>query len=262
MNSAPKNTTTPSTVPPSSEPARVPVMFHLDKSKPWATYTLLGITILVYIVQYISLALTHNQYDFPFILGGKINEYILAGQVWRLITPIFLHASILHIGFNMYALFVIGPGLEQYYGHWRYLLLYFIGGYAGNVLSFLLSASPSLGASTAIFGLVSAQIVFIYHNRLLFGDRARSMLINLGVIVAVNLGLGLTPGSDIDNWGHLGGLLGGLIFAWVAGPHYKVQQTPAGLELKDSHSKHEVVWGLLLSAGLFTAAAIGRFIVG
>ena len=86
------------------------------------------------------------------MLGAKVNELILAGQVWRLITPILLHASILHIGFNMYALFVIGPQLERFYGHGRFLLLYLIAGFTGNVLSFVLSPNPSLGASTSVLG--------------------------------------------------------------------------------------------------------------
>lgn len=245
---------------PQPQAARVPISFRLNKSKPWVTYVILIVTVLIYVIQYVSLLLTNNQYDIPAALGEKVNELILAGQVWRLITPILLHASILHVGFNMYALFVLGPGLEQYYGHRRYLLLYLIGGYAGNVLSFLLSPNPSLGASTAIFALVAAEIVFIYRNRMLFGSRARGMLLNMGVIVVVNLLLGLQPG--IDNWGHLGGLIAGLIFGWVAGPHYQVQQTLTGLELKDIHSKNEVLWGTLLSAGLFTAIVIGRFLAG
>jgi len=258
MNSTPPNSAGQTTPPPQRN--QVQVAFRISKDKPWVTYALLIVTVLIYGVQYLSLALTNNQYDYPYILGGKINELILAGQVWRLITPVFLHASILHIAFNMYALFVIGPGLEQHYGHKRYLLLYLVGGYAGNVLSFLISPNPSIGASTAIFGLVAAEIIFIFRNRMLFGDRARGMLINLGVVVVVNLLLGLQPG--IDNWGHLGGLIGGLIFGWFAGPHYQVQQSLSGLELKDAHSTHEVLWGFLLSAGLFTAIVIGRFIAG
>ena len=256
MNSVPPNVSGQTN--PQPQAARVPISFRLNKSKPWVTYVILIVTVLIYVIQYVSLLLTNNQYDIPAALGEKVNELILAGQVWRLITPILLHASILHVGFNMYALFVLGPGLEQYYGHRRYLLLYLIGGYAGNVLSFLLSPNPSLGASTAIFALVAAEIVFIYRNRMLFGSRARGMLLNMGVIVVVNLLLGLQPG--IDNWGHLGGLIAGLIFGWVAGPHYQVQQTLTGLELKDIHSKNEVLWGTLLSAGLFTAIVIGRFL--
>ena len=256
MNSTPP--TTPEQPGPQPVQNRIPVTFRLSKSKPWVTYSLLAITVLVYALQYFSQVFF--KYDYPALLGEKINQLILAGQVWRLITPVLLHANILHIGFNMYALFVLGPGLEQHYGHKRFLVLYLVAGYAGNVLSFLLSANPSLGASTAIFGLVATQVVFIYRNRMLFGDRARGMLINLGVVVAINLLLSLQPGIDI--YGHLGGLVGGLIFAWVDGPHYQVQQTLNGLELKDVQSGHELLWGTLLSAGLFTAIVIGRFIVG
>ena len=256
MNSTPPNNPDQPQTQPGNN--RVPITFRLSKGKPWVTYSLLALTVLVYVLQYLSQAI--YQYDYPALLGEKINQLILAGQVWRLITPVLLHANILHIGFNMYALFVLGPGLEQHYGHKRFLILYLVAGYAGNVLSFLLSANPSLGASTAIFGLVSAQVVFIYRNRMLFGDRAKGMLINLGVVVVVNLLLSLQPGIDI--YGHLGGMVGGLIFAWVAGPHYQVQQTLGGLELKDSASNHEMLWGTLLSAGLFTAIVIGRFLAG
>jgi rhomboid protease GluP len=256
MNSIPPNSSNPTN--PQAQQVRVPVTFRVSKDKPTVTYILLAVTVLIYGLQYLSQVLTG--YDLPAALGEKVNELILAGQVWRLITPVFLHASILHIAFNMYALFIFGPGLEQYYGHWRYLLLYMIGGYTGNVLSFIFSANPSLGASTAIFGLVAAEIVFIYRNRQLFGSRARGMLLNLGLVVVVNLALGLQPG--VDNWGHLGGILGGFIFAWIAGPHYQVQQSLTGLELLDNHHQHEALWGTLLSAGLFTAVVIGRFLAG
>lgn len=240
------------------EPGQIRVTFHVDLIKPWVTYVLMGACIFFFGLQKLSTYLTG--YDLPYIWGGKVNGLILQGQIWRLLTPILLHGSILHIAFNMYALYAFGPGLERYYGHWRYLLLYLLGGYCGNVLSFLLSPNPSIGASTAIFGLVAAEIIFIYRNRILFGARAKSMLINLAVVVVVNLLLGLQPG--IDNWGHLGGLVGGFIFAWVAGPNYKVQPSQTGLELKDIHKQDEAWWGFLLAGGLFTAIVIGKMIAG
>jgi len=127
-----------------------------------------------YLLQLVSVSLygyanDAAQMDWLELYGSKINELIRAGQVWRLLTPVLLHASIPHILFNMYALLVIGVGLERYFGHGRYLLLYVLGGFTGNVLSFLLSSGYSVGASTAIFGLIGAEGVFLYQNRKLLG---------------------------------------------------------------------------------------------
>jgi len=241
-------------------PAGVPVTVRLPVQKPLMTYALIGVTVLVYLLQLLSTSLSQGGVDWPFLLGGKINAYILRGELWRLLTPALLHGNLLHIAFNMYALYSLGISLERYYGHGRFLLLYSIGAFCGNSLSFLLSPNPSLGASTAVFGLVAAEGVFIYRNRKLFGSRARAMLTNLVLIVAVNLMIGLQPG--IDNWGHLGGLAGGALFAWMAGPLLQVQQTYSGFELKDSRSNSSLLRGILLSVGLFSAIVIGRFITG
>ena len=191
---------------------------------PPVTLSLIIITALVYLLQTLSNILFG--YDLLLVLGAKINAYIFQGEVWRFFTPVFLHASILHILFNMYALYRIGPMLELKYGTTRFLMLYFIAALWGNTFSFLFSSSASVGASTAIFGLIAAQGIFIYQNRTLLGPAARPMLSNVVVIIALNLMLGLSPG--IDNWGHIGGLLGGSIFAWFAGPSYTAIDSPLG----------------------------------
>ena len=253
-----------SETPPPAQPVegRVPVFLRTKVKKPMVTYVILGVTILMYGLQFLSQTFLKGV-DLPYVLGGKINELILRGQIWRLITPVLLHGGILHLAFNMYALYSIGRSLEQFYGHWRYLALYLVAGYTGNVLSFLLSANPSLGASTAIFGLAAAEGVLVYKNRKLFGRRAQSMLINLGLVIAINLSLGFSANSGIDYWGHLGGLAGGAIFAWVAGPLFTIKANPEnGLELVDSVGPDQLRWAALLSAGLFTAVVIGKFIVG
>ena len=207
------------------------VRVKLPAKKTGVTYTILGLTIFIFLLQTASKSLSSFEIDYPAILGMKINELILQGEVWRLLTPVLLHASIPHILFNMYALYIYGRGLERFFGHKRFLLLYCLGGFAGNVWSFLFSSSPSLGASTAVFGLVAAEAVFIYRNRFFFGNRARSMLVNTLFIVVINLLLGLSPG--IDNWGHMGGLLGGLAFAWFTGPIYKLDNTSPELVITD-----------------------------
>jgi rhomboid protease GluP len=212
------------------------VSVQLAARIPWVTYTFIGLSVVVFILQYLSQSLLGN--DLPAAFGAKINANILGGQYWRLITPVLLHASIIHIAFNMYALFVLGPGLEQHYGAGAFLVLYFIGGFAGNIISYWMSPNPSLGASTAIFGLVAAEAVFVYQNRFMFGGRARSILINLLTIVAINFILGLSPG--IDNWGHLGGLIGGLAFAWLGGPIYQVTGMMPDLKLVNVRPKQQM----------------------
>jgi len=235
----------------------IPVNFKPQASKPLVTYVLIGVTVFIYLLQVLSQAIA-NGYDWPFILGGKINELILDGQVWRLLTPALLHGSLLHIAFNMYALFSLGSSMERYYGQKRYLMLYIIGAFCGNALSFLLSPKASIGASTAVFALVAAEGVFIYRNRALFGSRAKTMLTNLLLIVGVNLVIGLQPG--IDNWGHLGGLIGGALFAWFAGPRLQMQASYYGYELADLRSKSGLFTGSVLSTGLFMAVVVLKFL--
>ena len=229
---------TPITPPEGIQTARpVRIAVRIPKRKPIVSYSILGVTVLFFILQNVSLQV-FNQ-DLLLIFGAKINQAIIAGQVWRLFTPMLLHASILHIAFNMYALYALGPQLERYYGHWRFLALYILSGFAGNLASFYMSPATSLGASTAIFGLIAAQGIFVYKNRSLFGKNSRSLLINIISIILLNLALGLSP--QIDNWGHLGGLLGGLSIAWFAGPVLKVQQVGEEFELKDQNQSSKIL---------------------
>lgn len=226
--------------------------------RPTVTYSLLSITIVVYLLQMGSQFL-FNGADFPAFFGLKANELIIQGQIWRLITPVLLHGSILHLGFNMYALFVLGPMLERNYGHGAFLGLYLVSGFAGNVMSFLFSSAPSLGSSTAIFGLLGAQAVLLYQNRALFGPTAQRALINLITIAVINLVIGMSPG--IDNWGHIGGLLGGTLFAWFGGPVLQVEGIYPELSVVNKRQLTET-WRAGLSVFvLFAALAVVNIIL-
>ncbi|MDZ4159613.1 MAG: rhomboid family intramembrane serine protease, partial [Anaerolineaceae bacterium] len=237
-------------VPPADQPPRVTL--RLPARRLWLVYTIIALTVGVYLLQTLS-QLTLGGVDYPALLGAKFNDLIRQGQYWRLFTPMLLHGSIIHVGFNMYALFIIGRGLERYYGSRRLWLLYLLAGFAGNVVSFLFSLKPSLGASTAVFGLVAAQGVFVYRNRFLFGANARPLLINIATIVAINLFLGLSPG--IDNWGHLGGLLGGLAFSWFAGPVFTIEGVPPVMHLEDRRRDIQAFW-VALGAGLILSLIV------
>jgi rhomboid protease GluP len=239
--------------PASATPQQVSV--RTPQGKPLVTYTLLGLSVVVFILQWATE--TFLGFDYPAALGLKVNELIIQGELWRLFTPMFLHGSILHIALNMYALLAFGPQLERYYGHGRYLALYLVSGFAGNVASFLFSSAPSLGSSTAIFGLLGAEAVFLYRNRKLFGGSAQRQLINLITIAAINLVIGMSPG--IDNWGHIGGLVGGALFAWFGGPVLQVSGYSPQLELTDTRQTSSVVLaglGVILLFALLAAFKI------
>lgn len=240
------------------QPASVPqtVRVAAPQSAPYVTYTLIGVTVFVYILQLASIALL--PFDFPAELLKKSNDLIRAGQFWRLFTPALVHGSIAHIGFNMYALLSFGTGLEQMFGHRRFLSLYLLGAFAGNVMSFLLTDAPSVGASTAIFGLIGAEAVFLIQNRKLFAHQFRSAIGNIIFIIFVNLFLGLAP--NIDNWGHIGGLVGGLMFTSFAGPLWDVEGIPPILQLVDRREDREVITGAVVTAVIFGGLAVWGFI--
>ncbi len=240
--------------PPSAAETPPQVSTPAHTPRPYVTYALIAVTTLVYLGQLASEALFG--FDVLVALGAKINEYIAAGEMWRLITPILLHGSLLHIGFNMYALYIFGPRMELTFGRWRFIALYLLSGFAGNVFSLMFTQAASVGSSTAIFGLMGAYGVHIYHNRELFGEAAsRASLNSIIRIAAINLFIGLSPG--IDNWGHVGGLLGGSLFAWLAGPLLEVRGFAPPYRLEDQRTPETIWQAIALTVGLFGALATG-----
>ncbi len=223
-------------------------------SKPNVTYIIMGLSIFVYLLQ---MWFQFNEgYDLPANLGAKVNQLIAAGELWRLITPVLLHGSIVHIGFNMYALYLFGPRIESNFGHYRFLALYLISGFAGNVFSLMFTEAPSLGSSTAIFGLLGAHGVYVYQNRKFFGTQvARSSLGRIIQVAAINLLIGLSPG--IDNWGHIGGLIGGTVFTWFGGPLLKVAGIHPNFIIEDSRENSDVLQAIAISGGFFVFLAAG-----
>jgi rhomboid protease GluP len=238
-------------------PARPPQrpVLRSPVARPLVTYAILGITIFVFFLQLASEAagLTIGGIDLPAAYGMKINVLIVQGEYWRLFTPMLLHGSILHIAFNMYALFIFGPGLERHYGHWRFLTLYLLSGFAGNVFSFILTPANSLGSSTAIFGLIGAQAVFLYQNREIFAGAARQALGQIVTIAAINLFIGMSPG--IDNWGHVGGLVGGALFAFLAGPILYIEGMSPNVNIRDRREPRTVILAALSIGLLFFVLA-------
>lgn len=135
------------------------------------------------------------------------------GEVYRLLTSTFMHASILHLVFNMYALSIIGKQVETFLGKTKFLLVYLFSGLTGSLLSCAITNSYSLGASGAIFGLMGSLLYFGYHYRLYLGS---VLLGQIFPVIVINLVIGyITP--SIDNAAHIGGLVGGLFLSMALG---------------------------------------------
>jgi membrane associated rhomboid family serine protease len=133
------------------------------------------------------------------------------GQWYRIVSSMFLHFNVLHIAFNMYALFLIGPPLEVALGRVRYLTLYFLAGIGGSVLSLINGpiASEAAGASGAIFGLFAAFYIVARRQ----GWQTNGIVIT----IAINLALSFSFSNEIDWRGHVGGLIvGGAVMAVFA----------------------------------------------
>lgn len=180
--------------------------------KPIITITLIFINIFIFLLSGI--------YDLigPF---GVSRQGVLAGEFYRLFTGMFLHANMMHIVFNMYALYVIGSQLESFLGKFRYLIVYILGGVAGSVLSIFFSNGISVGASGAIFGLMGSLLYFGMHYRVYLETVVKSQIIPL---ILFNLLIGfMSPG--IDNWAHIGGLIGGILSTMAVGIKYKSTKT-------------------------------------
>jgi rhomboid protease GluP len=146
---------------------------------------------------------------------------VQAGEYYRLITAAFIHGGVLHLFCNMYSLYVVGTQIETLLGKWKFLVIYFISAITASLLSGVLGTSLSVGASGAIFGLLGALVYFGYHYRLYLGN---SLLYNIIPVILINLSIGFYI-SGIDNYAHIGGLIGGIFSSMMVGIEGKTDKT-------------------------------------
>lgn len=216
----------------------------VPRQRPLWTYIFLALNGLVFVAM--TAAGGSEQLVVLVLFGAKVNPLIVAGQYWRLLTANFIHIGLLHLIFNSYALFVFGADVEGRFGRARFVVLYLLCGLSGSVLSFLGNDALSAGASGAIFGLVGAIIVYYFTYRQEFGRTGRRQLMNLILVAAYNLIWGLL-GVGIDNWGHIGGLLGGLALGWAFCPRYRVHYEADLGRYTLADEPHRLrAWGLTL----------------
>jgi len=182
--------------------------------RPTYTYVFFALNILVFLLMALAGGSTNEPTLMSF--GVKSNAEIARGQWWRLVTPIFIHIGLLHLFFNSYALWIVGPQVEKLYGGARFVILYVVTGIAGVYGSYAYHPNTiSAGASGAIFGLFGVLLTFgiRYRNSIPpFFKRA----VGTGVlpVIVINLIIGFTIPA-IDNSAHISGLLAGAALAAV-----------------------------------------------
>jgi len=230
--------------------------FYLKLDPPTVGRVLIAANVIVFVAMIAYGKVVYDTWSGPettrvlVAFGAKVNVLILNGQYWRLFTAMFIHIGVFHLLFNLYALYIFGPLVEGYFGHLRFTIIYILAGLFGSLASYAMSPAISAGASGAIFGLIGAVTVYFLKHHQNFGQRGRAMLQNMAVIIVINLAFGFV-GRGIDNWGHIGGLIGGIAIAWGLLPRY---QPPAvirpGRQPMEVESRvgFEVAWVILMVA--------------
>ncbi|MEN8435005.1 rhomboid family intramembrane serine protease [Clostridium septicum] len=177
------------------------------------TYTLIVVNILIYMISAIKAKnIIYIDIGTLIQMGAKVNPLINQGQIYRLITSAFLHGGIIHITFNMMALKIIGVQVEEIYGRKKYAVIYFLSAIGSSFLSYLFSqSSVSVGASGAVFGLLGAMLIFAFNKRKTIG---KEYMMNIIQVIILNIVIGLTA-TNIDNFGHIGGLIVGILVAGI-----------------------------------------------
>jgi membrane associated rhomboid family serine protease len=210
------------------------------------TQLIIALCIGAYVLQGLpGLSLSSRQFNEFTVDYGLLGVGLALGEYYRLLTPAFLHAGLLHLFLNMYALYLIGSGLERVLGLWRYVALFVTSAVGGNTLVYLvdgLSAS-AVGASTAVFGFLSAA--YLVARRLGFDTRQLAALIGLNLLISFLPGISLL--------GHLGGLATGAVLGAV------FTLVPARRELLQAGLVALVLGGLVAAAVYRTETLAGPF---
>lgn len=185
---------------------------------PYATYALIAINVIVFILMYI---LGNGSEDTMTLLKfGALNKIlVLAGDYYRLVTSAFLHIGFWHLVCNMYALYILGRDIESYFGTLKYLFIYLMSAIIGNLISLLFLGDyvTSAGASGAVFGLMGALLYFGYNYRVTLNNAITKQILP---VIILNLAIGFAA-SGINNFAHIGGLIGGAMASMAVGVKYK-----------------------------------------
>ena len=175
---------------------------------PYATYAVIAACLLMFTVTGGRGGFGDTDGEVLVQFGSMFPPLVWQGELWRLLSCTFLHGGFMHIAFNMYVLYQIGPAIERTYGVARFLIIYIVTGWTSSLMSLVWSGSNSVGASGAIFGLAGAFLAISLRRRSYFDTFGSQMLIFIGINIAIGFSHAF---GNIDNFGHIGGLIGGFV---------------------------------------------------
>jgi len=219
---------------------RTPVKRLRDMAaRPRAAYALIAINVVAFLTEQGQGSLTGSAIHGKVVEEGVLDRFDISvhHQYWRLLSSGFLHVNLLHVGFNMYLLYLLGTMLEPAIGTSRFVAIYFTALLAGSFGALFATAAASLGASGAVFGLMGAAVVEL---------RARSVMESgIGGLIIINLIFSFTF-SNISVGAHIGGLIGGAL---------------AALAIRLADERKAPALGLLACVALSAAAVAGAIAV-
>ena len=179
---------------------------------PWATYALIALCLLMFTVTAGRGGFGDTDGTVLVQFGSMFPPLVWQGELWRLASAMFLHGGLMHIGFNMFVLYQIGPAIERIYGVPKFLLIYLVSGWTCSLASLVWSGGNSVGASGAIFGLAGAFLAVSLRRRSYFDAFGQQLLIFIGINIAIGFSGAF---GNVDNFGHMGGLIGGFVLGNV-----------------------------------------------
>ncbi|KAJ6734973.1 RHOMBOID PROTEASE [Salix purpurea] len=166
-------------------------------------------------------------FSLPLLYGAKINDLILVGEWWRLVTPMFLHSGAFHVVLGSWSLLTFGPEVCRGYGSITFFLIYVLGGISGNLTSFLHTPEPAVGGTGPVFAIIGAWLIYQNQNKDVISKDDFDRMFQKAVITT-GVSFILSHFGPIDDWTHLGAVLTGIVYGFF---------TCASLQLDDASSR-------------------------
>jgi membrane associated rhomboid family serine protease len=225
---------------------------------PVVTFSLLGINVAIFLLDWVLAGIATGGLvggGGPLVEAGLVwGRAVAAGEWWRIFTSAFLHLGLMHLVFNMLALYIFGPILEQLYGRLEYLVLYVLCAAGGSVLTILVMPDQrAAGASGAIFGLFGLAFVASRRHHIMLAGQARALFARVGTLLAINLVI--TFLIPFISWtGHLGGLAIGAAIGFALAPRV-TEATLGGIWRAPSGERLQRQTPLLVRAAVYIGIA-------